>query len=91
MDYLFATTAATVLVIVQGASVDTRAAGLIHDIYMWYEHYFRDLTVLLGAFLTYVLVFGGTYVLDGRWQCSRLCFMNDVHAETLGEAAYNSF
>jgi polyferredoxin len=146
----------------------------MYDIYMWYEHYFRALTVIIGAFLTYsfvkisrktvsrlrknslislsvvsliflilfplisgyyelynawmpfpwstlplqlidsgtffgshfenfhgidgaafllwaylfyqAIVFGGTIVLGRRWQCSMLCLMNGIHAETLGEA-----
>ncbi|MFP4564589.1 MAG: 4Fe-4S binding protein [Spirochaetia bacterium] len=41
-----------------GDQLSPRTAGLMHDIYMWYEHYFRALTVILGAFLTYALVKG---------------------------------
>ena len=157
-----------------GDRLSPRAAGLMHDLYMWFEHYFRALTVILGAFLTYALVkasrktvsrlrknslmslsivslvflillplitgyyelynawmpfpwstlplqlfdsgsffemhfedfrgidgavflmgaylfyqaivFGGTFFLGRRWQCSMLCLMNGVHAESLGEA-----
>lgn len=175
----------TILLIVFGMVIATvaqgfadrltpQAADLMHDIYMWYEHYFRALTVILAAFLTYALVkasrrdvsplrrnslislsvvsflslivfplatgyyelynalmpfpwstlplqlvdsgtffenrfadfggvdgasfllwayvayqavvLGGTLVLGRRWQCSMLCIMNGIHAETLGEA-----
>ena len=44
-------------------------------------------SLLLGAYLVYqAVVFGGTLLLGRRWQCSMLCLLNGVHAESLGEA-----
>lgn len=43
--------------------------------------------ILLGAYLVYqVVVYGGTVLIGRRWQCSMLCLLNGVHAESLGEA-----
>jgi ferredoxin len=174
----------TILLLVFGMAIAAIAQGfsdqlsppmqkLMYDIYMWYEHYFRALTVVIGAVLTYslvkasrksvsrlrrnslislscvsivflilvplisnyyelynaympfpwstlpfqltdsgtffgnhfedlhgldgaslllwvyfsyqIIVYGGTFLLGRRWQCSMLCMMNGVHAESLGE------
>lgn len=45
------------------------------------------LTVMMWIYCLYQIVaFAGTIIMGRRWQCSRICMMNGLHAESFGPA-----